>query len=86
VQLAASASVRARRLRTLRAVQATYVALPIDNDVASAFAQLVASARRAGHRPKVQDAWIAATAHAHAVPLYSQDDDFEALEVQVVLV
>jgi predicted nucleic acid-binding protein len=67
VHLAASEGIRAGRLQTLRAAQSTYVALPVDEDVASAFAELVASARRAGRRPKVQDGWIAATARAHAV-------------------
>jgi len=86
VQLAGSEAIRSERLRTLRSVQSTYVALAVDEDVASAFAELVASARRAGRRPRVQDAWIAATAHAHAVPVYSQDDDFTDFPIDVVLV
>lgn len=86
VRLAGSETIRTGRLATLRAVQSTYVALPVDEDVASAFAELVAAARRAGRRPKVQDAWIAATAHAHAVPVYSQDDDFNDFPIDVVLV
>jgi predicted nucleic acid-binding protein len=86
VHMAGSEAIRAARLRTLRAVQTTYVALPIDEPVASAFAELVAAARRAGRRPKVQDAWIAATARACAVPVYSQDDDFAAFDIDVVLV
>jgi predicted nucleic acid-binding protein len=86
VHMAASQTARARRLDTLRAVTNTYVALPIDQRVASAFAELVALARGAGHRPKVQDTWIAATAHAHAVAVYTQDDDFEAFAVDVVRV
>ena len=86
VHLAASESLRARRLRTLRAAQATYVALGIDETIASAFAELVAQARAAGLRPKVQDAWIAATARARAVPVYTQDADFDDLAVEVVQV
>jgi predicted nucleic acid-binding protein len=86
VHMASSEVVRARRLRTLRAVQTTYVALPVDERVASAFAELVAAARGEGRRPRVQDAWIAATAHAHAVAVYTQDDDFEALAIEVVRV
>jgi predicted nucleic acid-binding protein len=86
VHLAASEAVRGQRLRTLQAVQATYVALPVDAAVASAFAELVATARRAGRRPKVQDTWIAATARAHAVAVYSQDSDFDELSVDVVRV
>jgi predicted nucleic acid-binding protein len=86
VYLAASESLRATRLRTLRAVHSTYVALAIDETVASAFAELVAQARAAGLRPRVQDAWIAATARARSVPVYSQDAGFDDLAVDVVQV
>ncbi len=86
VHLATSEPTRALRLRTLRAVQSTYVALPIDDRVASAFAELVATARRDGHRPRVQDTWIAATARTNGVPVYTQDADFDALAVDVVRV
>ena len=86
VHLATSEEARGRRLRTLQAIQATYVALPVDSPVASAFAELVALARGAGRRPKVQDAWIAATARAHGVAVYSQDRDFDELAVEVVAV
>ena len=86
VHLAPSESVRGRRLRTLQAIQATYVALPVDAAVASAFAELVATARRSGRRPKVQDTWIAATARAHAVPVFTQDHDFDDLDVEVTRV
>jgi predicted nucleic acid-binding protein len=85
VHLAASEEIRARRLATLRSLQATYVALPIDEAVASAFAELVARARAEGRRPKVQDAWIAAAAHAHGAAVYTQDSDFDDLPgVEVV--
>jgi predicted nucleic acid-binding protein len=83
VHLAVDVDVRAKRLETLRAVQSTYVALPIDEVVAAAFAELVAGARQAGHRPKVQDTWIAATARAHSAAVYTQDSDFDDLAVDV---
>jgi predicted nucleic acid-binding protein len=86
VHMATTDDIRARRLRTLEAAQRTYVALPIDERVASAFAEIVASARRSGRRAKVMDAWIAATALAHGVAVYTQDDDFDALSVDVVRV
>jgi predicted nucleic acid-binding protein len=80
VLLAASAEVRARRLRTLGAVRATYAALAADETVASAFAALVAAVRQTGGRHlRVQDAWIAATATAHGVPVVTQDADFDDL-------
>ena len=54
--------------------------------LASAFAELAATARRAGRRPKVQDTWIAATAHAHSVAVFTQDSDFDDLRIEVVRV
>jgi predicted nucleic acid-binding protein len=86
VHMATTDDIRARRLRALEAAQRTYVALPIDERVASAFAEIVASARRSGRRAKVMDAWIAATALAHGVAVYTRDDDFDALSVDVVRV
>jgi predicted nucleic acid-binding protein len=86
VHLARSEEARGLRLRTLQAARATYVALPVDEGVASAFAELVATARRAGRRPKVQDTWIAATARAHGVAVYTQDSDFDDLAVEAVRV
>ncbi len=84
--VAATESMHARRLRTLQAVQSTYAALDVDEAVAASFAELVAVARRAGRRPKVQDTWIAATAHAHQVAVNSQDADFDDLAIEVVRV
>jgi predicted nucleic acid-binding protein len=86
VHMADSEAVLGRRLRTLQAMQTTFVALPIDEAVASAFAELVATARREGRRPRVQDAWIAATARTHGVAVYTQDSDFDDLAVEVVRV
>ena len=54
-------------------------ALPVDRTVASAFAELVAASRREGRRPRVQAAWIAATARAHEVAVYSHDANFDGL-------
>jgi predicted nucleic acid-binding protein len=53
---------------------------------ASAFAELVATARRAGRRPRIQDTWIAATARAAGVAVYTQDGGFDELAVDVVRV
>jgi predicted nucleic acid-binding protein len=87
VHLARTERVRAQRLRTLGSVQTTYAALPVDEAVAAAFAELVARARRARRRLRVQDAWIAATARAHEAALYTQDGDFDGLkDVEVVRV
>ena len=87
VHLAASEASREARLRTLRSAQLAYVALPVDQAVASAFSRLVAAARRAGRRPRVQDTWIAATALVQDAPVYTQDGDFDGIpDVQVVRV
>jgi predicted nucleic acid-binding protein len=76
VLMAQGSAVRARRLRTLTMVQNTFEPLPIDPEVARTFAELVAEARRYRKRPKIMDTWIAATAVAHDIPVYTQDEDF----------
>jgi predicted nucleic acid-binding protein len=86
VHLATTGGVRAQRIATLVAVQSTYVPLPVDGAVASAFAEIVAAARVAGAKARVQNAWIAATAKAHGVAVYTQDADFDGLGVTVVTV
>lgn len=79
VLMARGTAVRMRRLRTLAAVQHAFEPLPIDSEVARAFAELVAEARRFGKRPKVMDTWIAATAVAHDLVVYTRDEDFGAI-------
>jgi len=84
VLMADRPAVRIRRLRTLTSAQNLFEPLPVDSDVARAFAELVAEARRVGKRPKIMDTWIAATALAHGLPIYTQDDDFlDIPQVQV---
>lgn len=87
VHMAASDRIRGERLATLRSLQSTYAVLPIDDEVAGAFGLLVASARRAGRRPKVQDSWIAATAYAHQAAVCTQDGDFDEIpDIDVIRV
>ncbi len=87
VLMADDPEVRARRLRTLSSVEVLFDPLPIDVDVARVFAELVAEARRQGRRPKIMDTWVAATAVAHGLPVYTQDEDFLAIpRVRVVRV
>lgn len=87
VHLADGKAQRAERTDTFARAQAKYRAVPIDASVAAAYAEITAAARRRGRRPPVQDMWIAATAKAHAVSVYTQDGDFdEADGVDVVRV
>lgn len=66
---------RARRLETLtRAMRLE--PLPIDRSVAERWAELRALLREADRRMKANDAWIAATAMAHDIPVMTQDGDF----------
>ena len=64
-------------MRTLTAVEAL-VALPVDDDVAREFSEIVAEARRQ-RAPKILDSLIAATARALDVPVYTQDADFDEI-------
>ncbi len=76
---------RRRRLETLGFVERTFGSIPVDDDVARAFARLVDRSRRAGTRAPVLDALIAATALSRGLPLYTQDADFHAFpEIDVI--
>lgn len=77
---------RTRRLSTLtRALQLDPI--PIDEHVATAWADLRVTMRDAGRRLPVNDSWIAATAIAHDLILVTQDRDYVGLPgLKVVLV
>jgi predicted nucleic acid-binding protein len=70
-------------LRTLReatlARARTFVALPYDEPVAERLGELLAIARSTRRRAGAMDAIIAATALAHGVAIWTQDDDFDVL-------
>ena len=55
--------------------------MPIDDDVAAAWARLRLTLRDEGLRMPVNDSWIAATAMAHDVAIVTQDDDFPSLDL-----
>jgi len=76
VLVAADLEVRARRLALLSEVQQRFAALPVDDEVAQAYAEIVAAAQRRGVRPRPFDALIAATALSRGVPVYARDRDF----------
>ena len=71
---------RAARLRRLAWVERTFERLPVDDEVARRFGEIVAAARGKGVRPDVADALIAATAITHDLELVSSDRDFFAFE------
>jgi predicted nucleic acid-binding protein len=78
--LAASTSdIRAQRLATLESV-ADMEALPVDEDAARMWARLRIHLAESGRRVRVNDLWIAAIAASRALPVITQDDDFDALD------
>lgn len=77
---------RARRLETLSRAEALEP-LPVDVDVAHAWATLRLALRDGGQRMPLNDSWIAATAIANRIPVVSQDDDYdEAPGLEVIRV
>ena len=78
VLAARTAVARERRLATLEAVR-WFDVLPIDDDVAQAWARLRIVLRDASERMGVNDSWIAATAIAHDLPVVTQDDDVDVV-------
>ena len=69
---------RALREATLSRVR-RFIALPYDEPVAERLADLLAAARTQRRRAGAMDAIIAATALAHGLTVWTQDDDFEIL-------
>lgn len=71
------------QLRTLREATLArargFIALPYDEPVAARLGELLAAARSAGCRAGATDAIIAATALAHGLSVWTQDDDFDVL-------
>jgi predicted nucleic acid-binding protein len=78
VLAAEDAETRARRADTLALARAADP-IPVSEAVMSAFARLVYDCRRAGSRPRVLDALIAATGIEHGLPVATQDEDFAAM-------
>ncbi|MGH3683072.1 MAG: type II toxin-antitoxin system VapC family toxin [Natronosporangium sp.] len=72
---AADDATRSRRLNTLAAAQ-RLAPLPVDEQVAAAWALLRRQLRLAGLRMEVNDSWIAATAIAHGLAVVTQDQGF----------
>jgi predicted nucleic acid-binding protein len=86
--LMASDGSRADRLATLSAVESTWDPLPVDAEVARAFARIVAELHRRAElkggelrtrrrRMPVLDALVAATAIVADIPIVTQDRDYE---------
>lgn len=78
VLAAADGPTRARRLETLSRAE-TLDPLPIDLQVAHAWATLRLALRDNGRRMPLNDSWIAATAIAHHLPVVAQDSDYDAV-------
>jgi predicted nucleic acid-binding protein len=66
------------REETLRRVR-SFIALPYDEAVALRLGELLAAARTHRRRAGAMDAIIAATALAHDLAVWTQDDDFDVL-------
>lgn len=77
--LIADDAVRAGRLATLSAVESTWDPLPIDAEVARAFARIAADLRARRRRVPILDALVAATAAAERIPVVTQDRDYDEM-------
>ena len=75
---AAEGPLRVLREATLARAR-SFVALPYDEPAAEQLGELLATARSKGRRAGALDAIIAATALAHGLRVWTQDDDFDVL-------
>lgn len=78
VHRAPDESMRKVRASTMRSAQ-RFIALPYDAAVAERLAEILAAARTQRRRAGAMDAIIAATALAHDLAVWTQDDDFAVL-------
>jgi predicted nucleic acid-binding protein len=78
VHRAADEPLRELRLATLSRAR-RFIALAYDETVADRLADLLAAARTKRRRAGAMDAIIAATALAHGLVVWTQDDDFAVL-------
>lgn len=78
VRRASGGDLRKLREATLARSRA-FIALPYDEPVAERLAELLATARDTGKRAGAMDAIIAATALAHDLAVWTQDQDFDVL-------
>ncbi|MGH7758877.1 MAG: PIN domain-containing protein [Candidatus Dormibacteria bacterium] len=76
VLAAPDARIRAQRMKTLSAAE-SLAPLPVDENVARAWAALRLSLHDLGKRMPINDSWIAATALAHTLAVASQDADYD---------
>jgi predicted nucleic acid-binding protein len=78
VRRAATEPLRELREATLGRAR-RFIALPYDERVAERLADLLVTAREGRRRAGAMDAIIAATALAHDLAVWTQDDDFDVL-------
>ena len=81
--VATSDGERAARQAHLQQAEADFTALPFDASAARVFGRVAASLRQSGRKPAARsyDAMIAATALAHALPVYTcNPDDFSGID------
>jgi predicted nucleic acid-binding protein len=78
VRRAADGPLRTLREATLARAR-TFVALPYDEVVAERLGEMLTVARAAGRQAGAMDAIIAATALAHDLFVWTQDNDFDVL-------
>lgn len=77
--VATDVETRARRMATVQAMSDVEI-VPVDEASALVWARMRVHLAGAGRRVNVDDLWIAAIAVAHDLPLFTQDDDFDAVD------
>lgn len=70
----------ARRISHLEQILATYLVVPVDIEMCRIWGRIRAERQVAGHPLSPQDAWVAATALRHALPLVTHNvSDYQGI-------
>jgi predicted nucleic acid-binding protein len=76
---------RPDRVATLSVVESGWDPLPVDAEVARAFARIVTDLKTRRRRVPILDALVAATALAEQIPVVTQDRDYDEIPGVVVI-
>ena len=64
-----------------------FIVIPYDHEIAKCYGRIVVERQKKGRRSEIHDAWIAACAVRHSIPLITNDRHFENItELKIITI